>query len=74
MIHTPTTVPTVRMVLFTMVVEKLPCVQALGKFSKMGESGGPRGLRPISALDFNELKAWITSGPRAKSVRRTRIT
>jgi hypothetical protein len=61
------------MVLFTMVVEKSPWVHAAGKFSKTGESGRPRGLRPISALDLSELKTRITSGPRAKSARRTRI-
>jgi len=38
------------MVLFTVVVEKLPWVHASGKFWKTGESGGPRGLRPISAF------------------------
>jgi hypothetical protein len=55
MTHTPTMVPTVRIVLFNMVVAKLPCTHALEKFSKSGESGGPRGLRPISASDFSEL-------------------
>jgi hypothetical protein len=74
MMHTPTTVPPVRIMLFTMVVAKSPCVHAAGKFSKTGESGRPSGLRPISALDLSELNARITSGPRANSARRTRIT
>ena len=59
MMQTPTTVPVVRIVLLIRVVAKLPSVQAVGKFSKTGESGGPRGLRPISALDFSELKTEL---------------
>jgi hypothetical protein len=61
------------MVLFTMVVEKLPWVHASGKFWKTGESGGPKGLRPISAFVLSELNTTTTSGSRAKSARIMRI-
>ena len=65
--QTPTIVPVVSIVLFTRVVAKLPCDQAVRKLSKTGDSGGLKGLRPISAFDFSELNTSTTSGPMAKS-------